>query len=425
LPLDINSDCQFARLLGLRIRAAREELTRRWLDRIVARVSLEPDRVFPSEELLDHVPLLMDGIAHYVADPADEISADVPVIAKARELGELRFTQGFAAHEILREYEILGGVLYTFAAEVMAGDSTNCPPGEVIVTSHRLFRAISVIEQATTGHYLRVLAERVGEREERLRRFNRMLSHELKNHVGAVLGAGQLLREDWVAAGDVAKFADMVIENAQAIQKVMDNLVALSRLDGEARQQRNIEFPQVVTEVMRQLRELARVRKVELKAADLPRVEVNAAAVELCLSNYLSNAIKYSDPARSDRFAEVSATLVESVRGVPELVVRVRDNGLGVPVDQREQLFDRFFRGEAADGVEGTGLGLNIVRETIESLGGRAWAEFEDGVPGSVFAFALPNRRRGEGAPPETEGGARRGAGHREDVAPDRAPDHD
>jgi signal transduction histidine kinase len=70
---------------------------------------------------------------------------------------------------------------------------------------------------------------------------------------------------------------------------------------------------------------------------------------------------------------------------------------LGVPADKQGQLFQRFFRAhETVTGAEGTGLGLSIVRETAESLGGRAWAEFpQDGSVegGSVFAFSLPDRR--------------------------------
>lgn len=74
-------------------------------------------------------------------------------------------------------------------------------------------------------------------------------------------------------------------------------------------------------------------------------------------------------------------------------VTTVRDNGVGVPQEQREQLFQLFFRahGATVTGAEGTGLGLNIVRETAESLGGRAWAEFPEDA--TIFAFSLPYRR--------------------------------
>jgi signal transduction histidine kinase len=403
--MEITQPCPIASRLAARIREAREDLTARWLERIAARVTLEVDRIFPTEELLNHVPVLMDGIADYVEDPTDEISADAPVLAKAMELGALRFSQGFDASEILKEYEILGGVLFNFAGRVVSEEGGQCTPQEILVCSQRLFRAISVIEQATTAHYLRVMGERVNEREERLRRFGRMITHELKNRVGATLGAGQLLQEEWLGDEERRKFAGMVAENAQEIQKVLENLVALSKLDRERRRQRNIMLREAVTESFRQLREFARSRRVRLEVAgSLPAVEVNAAAVELCLSNYLSNAIKYSDAGQSQSVAEVHATLEQSDDAC-ELVVRVRDNGIGVPVDSREHLFERFYRAhENVTAVEGTGLGLNLVQETAESLGGRAWAEF-DAPHGATFAFSVPCRRV-EDADGDEEGSA-------------------
>lgn len=385
--------------VAARIREARDDLTGRWLERISARVDMDPGRIFPSEELLDHIPVLMVGIADYVESPFDEITADVPVIAKAMELGTLRFSQGFDASEILKEYEILGGVLFSFAAMVVAGSNQSCPPENLLVCAHRLFRAIAVVEQVTTAHYLRVLGERVGEREERLRRFNRMITHELKNRVGATLGAGQLLQEDWLGDAERRRFAAMVTENAEEIQKVMENLTALSQLEEERRRHRHILLGQVVEEVFRQLRHLARARRVELRVAgELPEIEVSAATVELSLSNYLSNAIKYSDANAAERWAEVQAELEPAAEGSDHgrLIVRVHDNGPGVPQEHRDRLFERFFRSpEHEDGVEGTGLGLNLVRETLESLGGSAWAEFERPV-GATFAFSLPCRRVGE-----------------------------
>jgi signal transduction histidine kinase len=419
--MDITRPCPLAGRIAGRIREARDELTARWLERIAARVSLDEQRIFPSEELLDHVPILMVGIADYLEDPTDEITADVPVIAKAMELGELRFSQGFDATEILKEYEILGGVLFAFSSGVLAEGGETCAAEDMLICAHRLFRAISVIEQTTTAQYLRVLGERVGEREERLRRFSRMITHELKNRVGATLGAGQLLQEEWLGDEERQKFAGMVSENAQEIQKVLENLVALSRLDGERRRQRNIMLPEVVAEVFRQLRELARARQVQLRVAgELPGVEVNAAAVELCLSNYVSNAIKYSDPSQRDRHAAVDAVL-EDVPGTEhgcELVVRVRDNGLGVPEDRRERLFERFYRAHADhDRVEGTGLGLNLVQETAESMGGRAWAELDQSA-GAVFAFALPVRRSSE-TPADAEADAVDAAGQPETPSAD------
>src|SRR5688572_23617631 len=96
-------DCPLAAALAEKLRSDCRVLTGQWLERVAQRVSIDRNRIFPTNDLLDHVPLLIDGIADYLENPADEISADVPVIANAMELGELRRSQGFGAHEILKE----------------------------------------------------------------------------------------------------------------------------------------------------------------------------------------------------------------------------------------------------------------------------------------------------------------------------------
>ncbi|HLL84005.1 MAG TPA: hypothetical protein VK420_15175, partial [Longimicrobium sp.] len=82
-------ECPLAVTLAQRMREGREGLVARWLGRIAERVTIDPNDIFPTDELLNHVPLLIDGIASYLADPAREIPNDVPVIAKAMELGAL------------------------------------------------------------------------------------------------------------------------------------------------------------------------------------------------------------------------------------------------------------------------------------------------------------------------------------------------
>lgn len=388
---DIELDCTLADALAARLRDGREDLTRRWLDRIAARVALDPRSIFPTEDLLDHVPLLMDGIADYMADPADEISADAPVLAKAIELGELRYRQGMGTEAILKEYEILGGVLFSFLVRAVDDMDEPCSRSELLACAHRLFRAIAIIQQTTTTHYVHLAEDRVREREERLRGFNRMVSHELKNRIGAVLGAGELLHEDWAIDDEKqrARFLSIVVENAKGMQAMLEDLVSLSRTEDDLRQHRNILLPEAAHEVTRQLREMAAAAGVELRVADdLPLIEVNAAAVELCLVNYVSNGIKYADSRKPERWVEIRGWI--SGAEDAELVVAVRDNGLGIPEEARPRLFERFFRVDR-EGAEGTGLGLNIVQETVKGLRGRAWVEFEPA--GSVFLIALPCRR--------------------------------
>ncbi len=378
---------ELASAVAASLRAERTALTMRWLDRIAERVALTPNRVFPTDRLLDHMPLLLLGIADFIEDPTLVVSADTQVVIHAMKLGELRHIQGFTEYEILKEFEILGGILFTFLGRL--AEKIEAPGPVWTCCAQRLFQAVSVIQQATATRYLQLMAARVSEREDRLRTFDRALTHELRNRIGIAMGAAQLLESIELADADRRRLAGVVARNATGMRMVLDNLLELSRLDTDARHQRHVLLAAAIGEAVRQLRDAAHAEGVEVRVAeDMPDVEVSAAIVELCLINFLSNAIKYRHPDRAS-FADVRGSLNGN-----EVIVAVHDNGRGVPVEARPMLFQRFFRAHTSESpdIEGTGLGLSIVQETIRTAGGRVWAEFpEEG--GSVFAFALPARR--------------------------------
>jgi signal transduction histidine kinase len=392
----MSAQCPLAGVLAQRLREARLDLTEHWLERIVARVSTDPNNVFPTNELLDHVPLLIDGIADYLQDSSAEIGSDTPVIGKAIELGALRHSQGFDAYQILKEYELLGGILFSYLAQVANEIDEPCEKGELLICGHRVFRAVAIIQQTTTAQFIRLADAETAEREDRLRAFNRTVSHEIKNQIGTILGASEVLREagQGMTEDKRTQFVNIISANARTMRATIENLVALSRLEKDPRQHRHVRLPEAAAESVRQLRERAQTALVDVQVGDLPNVEVNAAAVELALNNLVSNAIKYSDRSKSERLVRIEGS-VEERDGINAVVVRVRDNGLGVPIEGRNRLFQRFFRAhETVTRAEGTGLGLSIVRDTVASLGGSAWAEFPD--VGSVFAFSLPLRRAEE-----------------------------
>jgi signal transduction histidine kinase len=394
-------NCILARALADRMRSNSDDLTRRWLDRISARVQLDPNRIFPTDALLDHVPLLIMGIADYIENPEKVILSEVPVVAKAMELGELRFSQGFDEYEVLKEYEIFGGILFSFLSRVVDDIDEPCSRGELLACAHRLFLAVALIQQATLTHYLSLVKERLNEREQRLRGFNRALGHELRNLIGTIAGAAEILELGTFSPEQQRTMTSMIIRNSTNMKVTLENLLELSRLEEDARQSRHIALPAAAAEVARQLRESSRARGVEIRlAADLPTVSVSAAAFELCLSNLLANAIKYSDPSKDKRWVEVRAQITAPDDGAQaETVVEVHDNGIGVPENKRGDLFKRFYRAheESNKEIDGTGLGLSIVRDTVTSLGGKAWADFRE--DGTTFFFTMPHRRSEDDAP--------------------------
>jgi signal transduction histidine kinase len=135
---------------------------------------------------------------------------------------------------------------------------------------------------------------------------------------------------------------------------------------------------------------MAENRGVTIRAAeDLPVIVTDMARLELVLMNLVSNAIKYSDPAKPERFVEV---FLSGASGDGRTIC-IRDNGIGVPADDVKHIFENFFRAspekDAQLGIKGAGLGLAIVAECVEALGGRISVASVEGE-GTAFDLWLP-----------------------------------
>ena len=388
---------ELAGILSDRLRSAKQELVTQWLNRIAERVAISSTRVFPTHELLNHVPLLIEGVAGYLRRPDRDIDAKAPVVAKAMELGALRHSQGFDAYEILKEYEMLGEIIFAFLTDISATVPADYARRDFLVCWQRIAQAMELIRQATMSHFLRLSDAQVNERENRLRKYNRTVAHELKNKINAISSASTALSQEWVDPSERKELEEVIARNAKGLERALASLESLSRSQADSRHCRNVLLPEAATEAVRELSDAAKAKGVNVRIADdLPPIEVDAAVVELALMNYVSNGIKYSDGEKSERWVTISAGVeAPNTEHDREVVIRVSDNGIGIPADRRENLFREFYRAhdETVTEAAGTGLGLSIVREAVEAIGGRAWAEFPEDA-GSVFAFSVPSRRK-------------------------------
>ena len=105
----------FGDLIAGRIRAEHLSISARWLERLRELLPVDVNEVFPTEELLDHIPALILEVAGYIHSPETEAVASITSItAKAQELGTLRHTQRASVHQLLSEYRLLGGILTHF-----------------------------------------------------------------------------------------------------------------------------------------------------------------------------------------------------------------------------------------------------------------------------------------------------------------------
>jgi signal transduction histidine kinase len=368
----------YAGIVSQRMAAERLTLAGQWLDRLNELLPVEVNDIFPSEQLLDHIPLIVADIATYLRAPAEEeIAANAAVIAKARELGLLRHSQQASVHQLLREYEILGEILETFVTEETSRLDLQPTSLECFEVLRRLTRAVRTLMRTTVDTFVSEYTTALNERNERIKTFNRMASHELRTPVGTLLFAAEALTHPGVRSDPhrLDKVATTIRTNAERLSWLIENLQRLARLGEplDVPSQQRVELDGLATEVARQLEEMAAARRVMIRVdPQLPVLVVDPARLELVLMNLVSNAIKYSDPAKPDSFIEILSC---ANSGSDQMCTFcVHDNGLGIPEAEQSAIFARFFRAhshlDAELGISGSGLGLAIVTECVQALGG-------------------------------------------------------
>jgi signal transduction histidine kinase len=384
---------EFGRQIGSRMSEEHESLAARWLARLNELLPVAAGEVFPTTALLDHIPSLIREIAVYLKeDEADEFAANTFVLDKARELGELRYEQRASVHQLLREYRVLTAILVTFVDEEAARFAL-IAPSDVIAVLGRISQAVGVLQQTTVETFIAKYTSQIDEQTRRLENFNRMVSHELRQPIGALQFAFKLADatdEDGARSG----YRDVIDRNLTRLVKLTDQLAMMSRLkpSTDTAQTQRLPLGLVAREVARQLRDMAERRGVEIHiAGNLPVIDVDVAAVELILVNLISNAIKYSDPSKPARLVDVEGT------SSPESwSMVVRDNGTGIAAEHLPRVFERAYRAHADRdkelGTDGFGLGLAIVSDCVKDLSGAITVESSPGE-GTVFKVTLPRPR--------------------------------
>jgi signal transduction histidine kinase/ActR/RegA family two-component response regulator len=224
-------------------------------------------------------------------------------------------------------------------------------------------------------------------------RFLARMSHELRTPLNAVLGFAQLLLADGPGQDEamVRRRAEHIHAAGRHLLSLINDVLDLSSLESGERPLKRTPVPlrPLVDSVLPLVETMAAQYRVELCTGALD-VAVTADAMRLrqVLINLLSNAIKYN---RLD-----GRVLVEARAAGGRVSLRVEDNGRGMTPEQLQQVFEPFNRlGVETEGIDGTGIGLAIVRASMERMGGRIEVDSEAGR-GSCFTLVLD-----EAAPPE------------------------
>ncbi len=217
-----------------------------------------------------------------------------------------------------------------------------------------------------------------------------LMSHELRTPVTSIKGFAELLLMDETISDENREFLNIIANESQRLSKMLSTFLSVSNLEQSDKKEFSkvaVKLDNVVSEVIGEMQENAkrkRIRLVENPVTNLPPIAADKGLIRRAVANLVDNAIKYSP--------ERTSIIISTVLEADFLRVVVEDRGYGVPSDEKEKIWQKFYR-VARDGQdkedESTGLGLSLVKEVVEQHGGDVKVESEVGQ-GSKFSFTLP-----------------------------------
>ncbi len=267
---------------------------------------------------------------------------------------------------------------------------------DYILKPFRLGVILPVLARALSVRRLRLenaeLEKRVRERTAQLEAANHELdafaysvSHDLRAPLRHISGFVGLLEQAEPSLSEKGKrYTGLITNSTRQMGQLIDDLLNFSRTSRAEIRRTIVDLNDLVDGVIRAAQPETEGRNLVWKRTPLPQVQADRAMLQQVFSNLILNAIKYSRPRNP---AEITIGCLDETPG--EIVIFIRDNGVGFDMKYVDKLFGVFQRLHRDEEFEGTGIGLANVRRIIARHGGRTWAEGKvDG--GATFYFTLP-----------------------------------
>lgn len=230
--------------------------------------------------------------------------------------------------------------------------------------------------------------EKVRDANELKSNFLSLASHELRTPLGIIIGYSTFLKED--AKGELSEHANQVLNAARQMRSILDemNNLAMLKSDELTIKPQKIVMQDVLAYACEGIKEIASTRDQKLTYAfpdELFVVAVDIDKTSQAFINILNNAIRFSAPG-----SEITIGVIKQGN---QVLSWVRDQGIGIPVDKLQKIFEEFYQIESPNTRHygGLGIGLTIAKGLIEAQGGKIWAESEGVGSGATFKVLLPS----------------------------------
>lgn len=225
---------------------------------------------------------------------------------------------------------------------------------------------------------------------EELEAFAYSVSHDLRAPVRHITGFTELLQKhaDSVLDNTSRRHIATILDSSKRMDNLIDDLLAFSRISRTETRNMTVGLQQLVEQVVSDTEHEIAKRNITWRVGGLPACYGDPAMLRLVFMNLISNAVKFT---RNRTGAEIE---IGSLNGrESEVVVFVKDNGVGFDMNYKDKLFGAFQRLHSQEAFEGTGIGLATVQRVVHRHGGRVWAEGAVDN-GATFYVALPKPRK-------------------------------
>jgi signal transduction histidine kinase len=373
------------------IRQKKEDILRHWEERVRAEVPAAEGR--SRRVLLNHIPFLLDELARAMesASPDDHQGA---CTASQEHAGQRAGLSDYSLEEVVQEYHLLRRAIIDVLDKDFGGN-----PDPRMAIHDMIDKAIQVatieyveINQRKLLEQAKKLQEQAAalkQLDQRKDEFIAMLAHELRNPLAPILNAASVLRFMRLDNPLLSQVQAILERQARQMSRLVDDLLDVSRVTtGKVHlRKERVELRTMVERSAETMNSLLGERNHEL-TIQFPRepvwVDADPVRMEQVFTNLLNNAAKYTEPG--------GHIWVSGEREGDEVVVRVKDTGVGMCPEILPFVFDIFSQGHRAldrsDG--GLGIGLAITRSLVQMHGGSIEARSEGQGRGSEFVVRLP-----------------------------------
>jgi two-component system phosphate regulon sensor histidine kinase PhoR len=213
------------------------------------------------------------------------------------------------------------------------------------------------------------------------------LSHELRTPLASLKALAETLQDGALEDPPAAhRFVDQIQIEVDALTQMVMELLELSRIEAGrlSLDLKPVSAFDLLNSAARRMHMQAERAGLTLRvecADDLPKVKIDSQRLEQVLVNLIHNAVKFT-PSGGEVLLEVEA-------GFGEVRFAVKDTGIGIPLEDVNRIFERFYRVDKSRAGSGTGLGLSIAKHIVAAHNGKIWAESVEGK-GSTFYFTIP-----------------------------------